>query len=85
VGAAVILIQNLTNSLIQSLVSDQLRGRVMSIYTTILFGVFPLGGLLAGAVAETISEPFAVMLGAAVAFGYAILIWIAFPRLRHTH
>lgn len=85
VGAAVILMQNLTNSMLQSLVSDRLRGRVMSIYTTILFGVFPLGGLLAGAVAEYIGEPVTVMLGAAVALGCAIVIWILNPGLRRTH
>ena len=52
-----------TNTLIQSMTPDRLRGRMMSFYTTIFMGVAPVGSLLAGALAEGIGAPLTVALG----------------------
>ena len=82
VGMASILVLNLTNALIQTVVEDQLRGRVMGIYTFILFGFMPIGGLIAGTVAEQLDAPLTVALNALISLSVAILIWIFFPRLR---
>jgi MFS family permease len=81
-GMANILVLNSVNALIQTAVDDQLRGRVMGIYTFILFGVIPIGGLLAGIMAEHFGLPATILLNGIIALAAAILIWIFFPRLR---
>jgi len=72
VGASMMVTLNLCNALLQTLVPDALRGRVMAIYGLALFGGMPLGGLLAGALAEQLGEPSAVALGAGVTLLFAL-------------
>jgi len=52
-----------TNTLIQAMVPDQLRGRVMSLYAMMFLGMSPLGSLLAGALADHIGAPVTVAIG----------------------
>ena len=52
-----------TNTLIQAMVPDQLRGRVMSIYSMMFLGMSPLGSLLAGALADRIGAPVTMAIG----------------------
>lgn len=52
-----------TNTLIQAMVPDQLRGRVMSLYSMMFLGMTPLGSLLAGYVANYIGSPITVAIG----------------------
>jgi len=49
-----------TNTLIQSMVPDRLRGRIMSVYSMMMMGMAPLGALLAGALSERIGAPLTV-------------------------
>ncbi|MBC8075085.1 MAG: MFS transporter [Chloroflexales bacterium] len=81
-GLAVILVMNVANALVQNLVPDALRGRVMSVYSMTFFGSMPLGALWIGAVAERISSPAALMVGAFVSLGCAVLIFVFAPRVR---
>jgi predicted MFS family arabinose efflux permease len=55
-------------------VPDDLRGRVMSIYMLIFQGLFPLGSLLAGAIAETAGAPIGAAFGGVVGL-LAALLW----------
>lgn len=82
VGAALLLVINLTNALIQIVVPDQLRGRVMGIYMFTFFGFMPVGGLLAGTVAEQLGAPFTLRLCALVVLGFAGILWMFAPKLR---
>jgi len=82
VGISSIFIMNMANALVQNIVSDSLRGRVMSVYSLIFMGSMPLGSLWIGTVAEKISEPVAIIISASVAFVIAILIWILVPKIR---
>lgn len=82
VGWASILIFNLANTLVQTLASDKLRGRVMSVYSFTFFGFMPVGGLLAGAVAEKAGEPATVILWSLILLGSAASIWIFLPKIR---
>ena len=82
VGWGFMVLLNMANALVQTLVPDELRGRVMSVYTLGFFGMMPLGALLAGAVAELTSEPITVVLGTLIALGFAILLWLRAPQLR---
>lgn len=67
IGLASMLMVNTINVTIQNSVPDVLRGRVMSLYVTVFAGTAPLGGLLAGALAESFGAPFAFSLGATLA------------------
>jgi MFS family permease len=52
-----------TNTLIQAMVPDQLRGRVMSLYSMMFLGMSPFGSLLAGALADRIGAPVTMAIG----------------------
>lgn len=81
-GCSYILIVNTSNALIQAHVEDDLRGRVLSIYTLIFFGMMPIGSLILGLLAEHWSEPLAAVVGATILGLFALLIWIFRPKLR---
>lgn len=82
VGWGFMVLFNMANTLIQTLVSDQLRGRVVSIYALSFFGLAPLGALLAGWLAEVIGEPATVYLSAFISLGFATFLWLRMPKLR---
>jgi len=82
VGWGFMILFNMANTVIQTQVSDELRGRVMGIYTLTFFGLMPVGALLAGAVADWLSEPTTVIISAFVTLGFAVLIWLRVPQLR---
>jgi len=65
------------NATIQLAVPDQLRGRVMSVYTTVFSASVPIGGLAMGAVASSFGVPVAIALGGAlsVLVGLGALAW----------
>jgi MFS family permease len=54
------------NTLVQLTVPDQLRGRVMSVYTTVFAGSTPFGGLITGAIASGFGAATAIVLGGAL-------------------
>jgi len=56
-GAALLMVFSMTSSLVQLIVPDHLRGRVMSIYMVAFRGGMPLGSLAAGYVASLTSAP----------------------------
>ncbi|HSF80825.1 MAG TPA: MFS transporter, partial [Anaerolineales bacterium] len=64
IGWGFMITANASNSLVQAQVPDELRGRVMSIYTLAFFGFIPIGSLLAGAAAAAFGAPLTVRLGA---------------------
>ena len=75
--------QNATaNTLVQTTVPDALRGRVMSVYMMVFQGFFPLGSLIAGAVAERFSVPFGAAFGAAIALAYGLILYWRVPHIR---
>jgi cyanate permease len=82
VGWGFMMISNNSNAIIQSQVPDELRGRVMGVYTLVFFGSMPIGSLLAGTLAQQISEPLTVMLGASLLMLLAVATWIFLPAIR---
>ncbi len=72
---------SLVNTLIQINIPDELRGRVMSVYTLSLFGSFPIGGLIAGALADRIDTPTTVAVSGLVMLLVGLIIRVAVPRL----
>jgi MFS family permease len=71
-----------SNTLIQVMVPDRLRGRVMAVYSMMFMGMAPLGSLLCGALAEHIGAPHTLMLGGCVAIVGAILFARNLPKIR---
>jgi len=71
-----------SNTLIQSMVPDQLRGRVMAVYSMMFMGMAPFGALVAGSVAHKIGAPWTVAMGGIIgAIGGVIFGW-RWPALR---
>src|SRR2546430_14208989 len=64
-GCAMIVTTALANTMLQTLVPDALRGRVMAFYAFVFVGMAPLGAFQAGLVAEHTSAPLAIALGGA--------------------
>jgi MFS family permease len=62
-----------SNTLIQSIVPDHLRGRVMAVYSMMFLGMAPFGALLAGVLAKGLGAPGTVMLGGAICTTGAVL------------
>ena len=81
-GAALIAMFNLANALVQTLVPDAVRGRVMSVYNLAFLGVAPIGSLAIGAAAERFGEPSAVLAFAAMSLACTGGIALAVPSLR---
>lgn len=81
-GASFILILNLSNSLIQGLVSDGFRARTMSVFTMVYFGLLPVGSLWMGYAAETVGERGAALISAAAILALALALWLLAPQVR---
>jgi MFS family permease len=82
VGWGFMMVTNNSQAIVQSLVSDNLRGRVMGVYTLVFFGSMPIGSLLAGVAADKIGEPLTVMLASGMLIMMAIVAWLFFPDIR---
>lgn len=82
IGWGFMVMANMSNALVQIHVPDELRGRVMGIYTLTFFGLMPVGSLLNGTLATRIGVPATVSLNAAILLAFSALIWLFVPRLR---
>jgi MFS family permease len=71
-----------SNTLIQAMVPDNLRGRVMSVYSMMFMGMAPLGALSAGALAHHLGAPWTVATGGVVCIAAAIWFGRHMPSLR---
>lgn len=71
-----------SNTILQTLVDPDKRGRIMSLYAVAFMGTAPLGSLFAGALAARIGPSWTVALGGAACLGGAALFARALPGLR---
>lgn len=71
-----------SNTLIQSMTPDRLRGRVMAVYSMMFMGLAPFGAFVAGALATHIGAPWTVALGGVACIGGAILFGCYLPTIR---
>jgi len=70
------------NTLLQTRVADEYRGRVMGLYTLTFFGFSPFGNLLIGFLSETLSMGFAMILFAICALALSRLVLIKTPEIQ---
>ncbi|MGA7914888.1 MAG: MFS transporter, partial [Candidatus Acidiferrales bacterium] len=82
VGYAVMLQMSSSNTLIQAMVPDELRGRAMAMYTMMFMGMAPMGSLFAGALADKIGAPWTVAIGGIGAIVAALIFLRRLPGLR---
>lgn len=81
VGFSMMTQMSSSNTLIQAMVPDHLRGRVMSVYSMMFMGLAPLGALSAGSLAGIIGAPETVALGGAVCIIGALVFSLKFSGL----
>ena len=70
-----------SNTIIQTIVDEDKRGRVMSLYAMSFLGVMPFGSILAGSVAGRIGVQSTLLLGAAVCIAGASIFAFGLPAL----
>ena len=82
VGFCMMLQMASSNTLIQTMVPDHLRGRVMAVYSMMFMGMAPFGAFFAGALADRLGAPVTVAMGAVAALGGAALFYLRLPNFR---
>jgi MFS family permease len=80
-GFCIMVQMGSTNSLVQSIVENRMRGRVMGLYATMFLGVAPFGSLLAGFLAQHVGAPAAVAIGGIACVLGAGLLALRVPSL----
>jgi MFS family permease len=81
-GWGFMVMVNLSNTLVQINVTDELRGRVMGIFTFTFFGFMPLGSLINGALADKIGAPTTIQINASILLAAAVILFAIFPFIR---
>ncbi len=71
-----------SNTILQTIVADDKRGRVMSFYTLAVLGITPIGSLIAGSLASKIGAPATLILGGSVVAAAAAVFTLQLPALR---
>jgi MFS family permease len=82
VGFSMMVQMASSNTLIQAMVPDRLRGRTMAVYSMMFMGMAPLGSLLAGALGNRIGAQWTVALGGFCAVIGGMVFLRQLPRLR---
>ena len=82
IGFGILLISVSINMILQTIVDDDKRGRVMSLYTAAFLGVMPLGGLIGGVLADHIGATNTVLMGGFVCVLAALYMTRQLPVLR---
>jgi len=82
VGMGMMLQMAASNTVLQTIVDDDKRGRVMSFYAMAFFGMAPLGSLMAGSLGSKIGAPATVMIGGICCIIGALIFLHRLPALR---
>jgi len=82
VGMGAMLTAASTNTVLQTIVEDRMRARVVSIYMMSFMGMAPVGALIAGVLAESIGPPATLALGGVMALCAALAYWISLAKIR---
>ncbi|HKN65991.1 MAG TPA: MFS transporter [Gemmatimonadaceae bacterium] len=82
VGGGMMVETASTNTILQTIVEERMRGRVMSFYTMAFLGTAPLGSLLAGVAADRIGAPRTIFLGGLACVAAGIWFAVRLPVIR---
>jgi MFS family permease len=83
VGLAMIVQMAASNTLLQTMAPDALRGRIMALYSMMFVGMAPFGALLAGVLGEHIGAPATVAAGGGICIAAGLVYGRRLPALRH--
>jgi MFS family permease len=81
-GAGFIVQLASTNTVIQTIVDEDFRGRVMAFYTMAFFGTVPIGGLISGVAADHVGAAMTIRVGGLICIASGAWFAYALPRLR---
>ena len=81
-GAGFMIALAATNTIVQTVVPEDLRGRVMAFYTMAFLGTAPIGSLIAGLAAQKIGAPATIATGGVACFAGGLWFYLRLPRLR---
>ena len=84
-GFAIVSCVAVVNTLLQQLVTDEMRGRVMSMFILSFIGTMPIGNLIAGASAERFGAPRTLAAGGLIIAIFIIIVTLKDKRLRELH
>ena len=82
VGYFIMLQMASSNTLIQVMVPDELRGRMMAVYSMMFMGMAPVGALLGGALSDRLGAPITVAIGGFAAVMGAWWFSVQLPKIR---
>ncbi|HKD03859.1 MAG TPA: MFS transporter [Terriglobales bacterium] len=82
VGFCMMLQMSSSNTLIQAMVPDEMRGRVMAVYSMMFMGMAPFGALIGGALADRLGAPRTIAIGALAAVAGAMWFGSQLPKIR---
>ncbi|MBI3042799.1 MAG: MFS transporter [Betaproteobacteria bacterium] len=82
VGMNTLIVAMSVSTIIQTIVDDRMRGRVLGLFTVAFLGTFPLGSLAAGAVASWIGATHTLAAGGGACMLVALWLWRRLPELR---
>ena len=81
-GLTMLINGALANGILQSVVPDELRGRVMATYVFVYVGFTPFGSFIAGTVARFVGVQWAIFSGGVVMLAYSIWAFWKYPEIR---
>jgi len=82
VGAGMMVTMASTNTVLQTIVEERLRGRVMAFYAMAFLGTAPIGSLIAGVVANRVGPTMTITLGGLACIVGGIWFAVRLPRFR---
>lgn len=81
-GLTMLINGALANGILQSVVPDELRGRVMATYVFVYVGFTPIGSFSAGAIARVVGVEWAIFSGGVVMLAYSMWAFWRYPEIR---
>ena len=81
-GFAIVSSVAVTNTLLQKLVTDEMRGRVMSMFMLSFIGAMPIGNLIAGAASHRFGVQHTLAGGGLIIAIFALIVTVSSPKLR---
>ena len=81
-GLTMLINGALANGILQSVVPDELRGRVMATYVFVYVGFTPIGSFIAGAMARVVGVQWAIFTGGVVMLAYSLWAFWKYPEIR---
>ncbi len=82
VGLMLIIVQSLAVTLVHLGITDEVRGRVMSLYSMVHAGADTMSNVMVGGLAQGVGLPLALSIGGALALVVTGILWLVMPSIR---